>query len=211
MGRHRSSLRDLGWGVSNSPNPWKQGSAKRVVRGIDFSNVQEDAPEPAAAGAQAWEGGQENEARVQYDSRQLGSIREQLAAEDTENRRKLDRLNGRIAELGDQRRGMWSVLGQQCKSILVPGPVGSEAAAPAAAVPAPAPAPAASEDAKKAAELKAAQQATAQQAEVEARARAAERAVAQREADAAKQEEQLAQKEAKLAEQAEKQKAAHAG
>ena len=210
MGRHRSSLRDLGWGVSNSPNPWKQGSAKRVVRGIDFSNVQEDAPEPAAAGAQAWEGGQENEARVQYDSRQLGSIREQLAAEDTENRRKLDRLNGRIAELGDQRRGMWSVLGQQCKSILVPGPVGSEAAAPAAAVTAPAPAPAASEDAKKAAERKAAQ-ATAQQAEVEARARAAERAVAQREADAAKKEEQLAQKEAKLAEQAEKQKAAHAG
>ena len=210
MGRHRSSLRDLGWGVSNSPNPWKQGSAKRVVRGIDFSNVQEDAPEPVAAGAQAWEGGQENEARVQYDSRQLGSIREQLAAEDTENRRKLDRLNGRIAELGDQRRGMWSVLGQQCKSILVPGPVGSEAAAPAAAVTAPAPAPAASEDAKKAAERKAAQ-ATAQQAEVEARARAAERAVAQREADAAKKEEQLAQKEAKLAEQAEKQKAAHAG
>ena len=35
MGRHRSSLRDLGWGVSNSPNPWKQGSAKRVVRTKD--------------------------------------------------------------------------------------------------------------------------------------------------------------------------------
>ena len=39
MGRHKSSLRELGWGVSNSPNPWKQGSAKRVVRTLDYSNV----------------------------------------------------------------------------------------------------------------------------------------------------------------------------
>ena len=56
MGRHRSSLRDLGWGVSNSPNPWKQGSAKRVVRALDMSNVHdvaEPAPEPATVPAAA--------------------------------------------------------------------------------------------------------------------------------------------------------------
>ena len=51
MGRHRSSLRDLGWNVSNSPNPWKQGSAKRVVRTLDYSaaEVVDDVPtEPLA-------------------------------------------------------------------------------------------------------------------------------------------------------------------
>ena len=114
--------------------------------------------------------------------RPLDSIREQLAAEDTENQRKLARLNGcappshptlalgprpaartlkrgahrrrgnarrsawgmaggagrvcpppltsppraphrrRIAELGDGKRGIWSVLGQQAKSIMDPKP-----------------------------------------------------------------------------------------
>ena len=129
MGRHRSSLRDLGWGISNSPNPWKQGSAKRVVRALDYSNVHEDAAEAVPAPAiHAWEGGQENDPRLQHDSRQLESIREQLAAEDTENRRKLERLNGRIAELGEHKRGMWSVLGQQCKNILEPKLVSGPAA-----------------------------------------------------------------------------------
>ena len=60
MGRHRSTLRELGWGVSNSPNPWKQGSAKRVVRALDYSNVEVEpeapAPEPASS-AQAGERG----------------------------------------------------------------------------------------------------------------------------------------------------------
>ena len=42
MGRHRSTLRELGWGVSNSPNPWKQGSAKRVVRTLDYSQAELD-------------------------------------------------------------------------------------------------------------------------------------------------------------------------
>ena len=54
MGRHRSSLRDLGWGVSNSPNPWKQGSAKRVVRTLDYSQAEldvENVADPHAAGA----------------------------------------------------------------------------------------------------------------------------------------------------------------
>lgn len=55
MGRHRSTLRELGWGVSNSPNPWKQGSAKRVVRTLDYSQAELDepaaAPAPAAAAA----------------------------------------------------------------------------------------------------------------------------------------------------------------
>mgnify|MGYP001486044142 CR=1 FL=1 len=57
MGRHRSSLRDLGWGVSNSPNPWKQGSAKRVVRTLDYSNAEVDeqtiAPAEVPAGGSA--------------------------------------------------------------------------------------------------------------------------------------------------------------
>jgi hypothetical protein len=57
MGRHRSTLRDLGWGVSNSPNPWKQGSAKRVVRTLDYSQAEldevtvEPVAEPSAAAA----------------------------------------------------------------------------------------------------------------------------------------------------------------
>ena len=48
MGRHRSTLRELGWGVSNSPNPWKQGSAKRVVRTLDYSQAEIEDPPPAA-------------------------------------------------------------------------------------------------------------------------------------------------------------------
>ena len=60
MGRHRSTLRDLGWNASNSPNPWKQGSAKRVVRTLDYSNVEVDevshVEPPAAAPAERnWE------------------------------------------------------------------------------------------------------------------------------------------------------------
>ena len=203
MGRHRSSLRDLGWGISNSPNPWKQGSAKRVVRALDYSNVHEDAAEAVPAPAiHAWEGGQENDPRLQHDSRQLESIREQLAAEDTENRRKLERLNGRIAELGEHKRGMWSVLGQQCKNILEPklvsGPAASDAAPPAAA-----PAPAAPTlDAKEAERKLAAREATVLQAEakLEARSREAERAVAARELEVAQKEGGLAQREARLVE-----------
>ena len=49
MGRHRSTLRDLGWGVSNSPNPWKQGTAKRVVRTLDYGGIEvEEPPLPEA-------------------------------------------------------------------------------------------------------------------------------------------------------------------
>ena len=45
MGRHRSTLRELGWGATNnSPNPWKQGSAKRVVRTLDYSQAEIDEP-----------------------------------------------------------------------------------------------------------------------------------------------------------------------
>ena len=43
MGRHRSTLASL----TNSPNPWKHGSAKRVVRALDYSNV--DVEKEAAA------------------------------------------------------------------------------------------------------------------------------------------------------------------
>ena len=43
---------------------------------------------------------------------QLDRIREQFEAQDAENKRKLDRLNGLIAELGEGKRAMWSVLGQ---------------------------------------------------------------------------------------------------
>lgn len=58
MGRHRSTMRELGWGASNSPNPWKQGSAKRVVRTLDYSNVEVDGSEnQAPAGADAAGGG----------------------------------------------------------------------------------------------------------------------------------------------------------
>lgn len=55
MGRHRSTLRDLGWAASNSPNPWKQGSAKRVVRTLDF---QAEADECAPASSAANHGGE---------------------------------------------------------------------------------------------------------------------------------------------------------
>ena len=188
-------MRDLGWGISNSPNPWKQGSAKRVVRALDYSNVHEDAAEAAPApAAQAWEGGQENDPRLQHDSRQLESIREQLAAEDTENRRKLERLNGRIAELGEHKRGMWSVLGQQCKNILEPklvsGSAASDAAAPAAAAP--------TLEAKEAERKLAAREAAVAQAEakLEARSREAERAIAAREAELSQKEAGVAQREA---------------
>ena len=188
-------MRDLGWGISNSPNPWKQGSAKRVVRALDYSNVHEDAAEVAPAPAvQAWEGGQENDPRLQHDSRQLESIREQLAAEDTENRRKLERLNGRIAELGEHKRGMWSVLGQQCKNILEPklvsGSAASDAAAPAAAAP--------TLEAKEAERKLAAREAAVAQAEakLEARSREAERAISAREAEVSQKEAGVAQREA---------------
>ena len=188
-------MRDLGWGISNSPNPWKQGSAKRVVRALDYSNVHEDAAEAAPAPTvQAWEGGQENDPRLQHDSRQLESIREQLAAEDTENRRKLERLNGRIAELGEHKRGMWSVLGQQCKNILEPklvsGSAASDAAAPAAAAP--------TLEAKEAERKLAAREAAVAQAEakLEARSREAERAIAAREAELSQKEAGVAQREA---------------
>ncbi|EOD12931.1 hypothetical protein EMIHUDRAFT_213184 [Emiliania huxleyi CCMP1516] len=43
MGRHRSTLRDLGWSAGNSPNPWKHGSAKRVVRALDYGSIEVDA------------------------------------------------------------------------------------------------------------------------------------------------------------------------
>ena len=61
MGRHKSSLRELGWAANNSPNPWKQGSAKRVVRTLDYSNVdcestkERTVVEPAAPADRAWE------------------------------------------------------------------------------------------------------------------------------------------------------------
>jgi len=117
MGRHRSTLRDLGWGASNSPNPWKQGSAKRVVRTLDYSQAELDdvAVEPAAEprAAQQENTFDERLHQLQQDGRhQLDRIREQFEAQDAENKRKLDRLNGRIAELGEGKRAMWSVLGQ---------------------------------------------------------------------------------------------------
>ena len=71
MGRHRSTLRELGWGVSNSPNPWKQGSAKRVVRTLDYSNVEVDDPpkeeEPAQPDAQADRGWDDRLQQLQHD------------------------------------------------------------------------------------------------------------------------------------------------
>ena len=45
MGRHRTAMGNLGWDARNSPNPWKQGSAKRVVRTLDYSAAEiEDVP-----------------------------------------------------------------------------------------------------------------------------------------------------------------------
>jgi hypothetical protein len=40
-GRYRSRLR-IGWGISNSPNPWKQGSAKLAVRKLEFTQAELD-------------------------------------------------------------------------------------------------------------------------------------------------------------------------
>ena len=102
MGRHRSTLRDLGWGVSNSPNPWKQGSAKRVVRTLDYSQADMDevplevAGESRNAGAAAPESTFDDRLhQLQQDGRQqLDRIREQFEAQDAENKRKLERLNG---------------------------------------------------------------------------------------------------------------------
>ena len=130
MGRHRSTLRELGWGASNSPNPWKQGSAKRVVRTLDYSAAELDddentvlpssMPQPAAEQQpqqqqqqQPGAGGaavlDEKLAQLQQDGRQqLDRIREQFEAQEAESKRKLDRLNGRIAELGEGKRSMWS-------------------------------------------------------------------------------------------------------
>jgi chromosome segregation ATPase len=112
MGRHRSTLRELGWGLSNSPNPWKQGSAKRVVRTLDYSaaEVDEATAEPMTE-QQATSSAADD--KQQQDGRQnLDRIREQYEAQEAESKRKLDRLNGRIAELGEGKRAMWSVLGQ---------------------------------------------------------------------------------------------------
>lgn len=148
MGRHRSTLRDLGWSSSNSPNPWKQGSAKRVVRALDYSTVENEEArnaEAAASGDRSWENRMQ---QLQHDGalllhtqplipsqapstcrtpppctqafgvvglkviyplsthsrpppihphtgrQQLDRIRQQFEAEDAENKRKLDRLNG---------------------------------------------------------------------------------------------------------------------
>ena len=123
MGRHRSTLRELGWGISNSPNPWKQGSAKRVVRTLDYSAADIDEPVPelpsnveaaAVASQQQAAGGLDDKlAQLQQDGRQqLDRIREQFEAQEAESKRKLDRLNGRIAELGEGKRAMWSAIGQ---------------------------------------------------------------------------------------------------
>ena len=122
-GRHRSSLRDLGLSGANSPNPYKHGSAKRVVRVLDYSGSEDAQSQGDAAGARrphraaipltsahaasrprAARGGRQN----------LAGIREAFDAEDAENKRKLERLNGRIADLGEGKRSMsmWSLLGQ---------------------------------------------------------------------------------------------------
>ena len=50
-GRHRSSLRDLGLSGANSPNPYKHGSAKRVVRVLDYSGSEDAQSQGDAAGA----------------------------------------------------------------------------------------------------------------------------------------------------------------
>ncbi len=46
MGRHRSTLKELGLGANNSPNPWKHGSAKRVVRALDYGTAEPPPPKP---------------------------------------------------------------------------------------------------------------------------------------------------------------------
>ncbi|KAL3893845.1 MAG: hypothetical protein SGPRY_013978, partial [Prymnesium sp.] len=116
MGRHKSTLRDLGWSACNSPNPWKQGSAKRVVRTLDYSHVEVDPAKdraPPEAPVQADRDWEDRLQQLQHDGRQqLDRIREQFEEQDAENRRKLDRLNGRIAELGENKQAMWTVLRQ---------------------------------------------------------------------------------------------------
>ena len=63
---------------------------------------------------------------------QLDRIREQFEAQEAESKRKLDRLNGRIAELGEGKRAMWSVLGQyQAHKAAATGKAGASDAAAA--------------------------------------------------------------------------------
>ena len=161
MGRHRSTLRDLGWGTSNSPNPWKQGSAKRVVRTLDYSQAEVDdalpvpeevlvpaeAPRPAAGFTAAFEQTANFDERLnqlQQDGRQqLDRIREQFEAQDAENKRKLERLNGRIAGLAEGKHAMWSALSQTHKPK--PGETHKPAAAATVAATTTAPAPTAPE------------------------------------------------------------------
>ena len=132
-------LRELGWGVSNSPNPWKHGSAKRVVRTLDYSQAEIDEPasEPVTEVLPAAAPLGDKLERLQQDGReQLDRIREQFEAQEAESKRKLDRLNGRIAELGEGKRAMWSVLGQyqahkqQTKDGKASSAAGGAAAAP---------------------------------------------------------------------------------
>lgn len=161
MGRHRSTLRDLGWGTSNSPNPWKQGSAKRVVRTLDYSQAEVDDalpvpeevlvpaedPRPAAGFTAAFEQTANFDERLnqlQQDGRQqLDRIREQFEAQDAENKRKLERLNGRIAGLAEGKHAMWSALSQTHKPK--PGETHKPAAAATVAATTTAPAPTAPE------------------------------------------------------------------
>jgi len=39
----------MGWGASNSPNPWKHGSAKRVVRALDYGPIDVEEQKPVEA------------------------------------------------------------------------------------------------------------------------------------------------------------------
>lgn len=146
MGRHRSTLRELGWGISNSPNPFKQGSAKRVVRTLDYSAAENEEPTvlPSCVAEQRQQQQPQQQqqqqpsstsatsgvldeklAQLQQDGRQqLDRIREQFEAQEAESKRKLDRLNGRIAELGEGKRALWSAFqGASSK------PAGAEASA----------------------------------------------------------------------------------
>lgn len=92
MGRHRGAFRDLGWGVSNSPNPWKQGSAKRVVRALDLSNVQDAEPPAAESASDAFASGREN------DGRQDGACAAAMAP-------RASRPPGRVRSHGSRRPG----------------------------------------------------------------------------------------------------------
>jgi hypothetical protein len=67
---------------------------------------QQQQQQPGAGGAAVLD---EKLAQLQQDGRQqLDRIREQFEAQEAESKRKLDRLNGRIAELGEGKRSMWS-------------------------------------------------------------------------------------------------------